>query len=68
NKYPGLSAIIGHHMRPAPIYHREIPPITTTTTTTITATATPQRRRRFETSTTTLNEYGQNEPWTQTTA
>ncbi|CAF2084845.1 unnamed protein product [Rotaria magnacalcarata] len=68
NKYPGLSAIVGHHMRPAPIYHREIPPITTTTTTTITATATPQRRRRFETSTTTLNEYGQNEPWTQTTA
>ncbi|CAF3508156.1 unnamed protein product [Rotaria socialis] len=64
NKYPGLSAIVWHHMRPAPIYHREIPPITTTTTTT----TTPKRTRRFETSTTTLNEYGQNEPWTHTTA
>jgi len=44
-------------------YYNERPPITTTTTTTP-ATKSPQRPQRFDTSTTTLNEYELNEPWT----
>ncbi|CAF3144603.1 unnamed protein product [Rotaria sp. Silwood2] len=63
NKYPGLSAILRHHLRPAAVYRfNERPPTTTTTTTT------PQGTRRFDTSTTTLNDYEQNEPLPHSTA
>jgi len=54
-KYPGLSAIVQHHLRPAAsTYYNERP---------FTTAASPQRPKRFDTSTTTLNEYEQNPPW-----
>ncbi|CAF1182449.1 unnamed protein product [Rotaria sordida] len=54
NRYPGLSAIVWHHVHPTPVYHFDERPPTTTTT--------PQRTRRFDTSTTTLNDYEENAP------
>jgi hypothetical protein len=52
-------------MRPLPAYYNERPTRTTTTTATTTTVVptTPQRTKRFDTSTTTLNEYEQNQPW-----
>ncbi|CAF0819671.1 unnamed protein product [Adineta ricciae] len=57
-EYPGLSAIVRHHQRPTTTYYNEYPPPIRTSDS--------HRPRRFETSTTTLNEYDQNQPWTQT--
>ncbi|CAF1129970.1 unnamed protein product [Rotaria sp. Silwood1] len=58
--YPGLSAIVRYHIHPTPVYRFDEHPPTTTTT--------PQRPRRFDTSTTTLNDYEENEPWSRSPA
>lgn len=56
-KYPGLSAIVHYHQRAARTYVNESPFTTTTPA------VSPQRPPRFDTSTTTLNEYEENQPW-----
>ena len=60
-EYPGISAIVQHHLRRPPLspIHqngRPYPPPTAIT-------ESPGRRQRFETSTTTLNEYEENQRW-----
>ena len=55
NKYPWISAIVEHHMRPGQTRYTELPPAAATTTTT----STYGRGQRFDTSTTTLDDYDQ---------
>lgn len=62
NRYPGLSAIVYHHLNPSTIYYNERPPRKPTPTPT-TVTTTPQQPRRYDTSTATINDYDRNEPW-----
>ncbi|CAF3505735.1 unnamed protein product [Adineta steineri] len=67
-QYPGLSAIVRHHLRPANVYYNDQPSTTITGTTTTAARTPPtnsHRLQRFETSTTTLNEFEQEQPWSQ---
>lgn len=58
NSYPGLSAIVEHHFRPSSFQFNKHPSTITTTTTT-----SPKRTLRFDTSTTTINDYNDNQQW-----
>ena len=57
NKYPGLNAIVEHHIRPTSVHFSQHTPTTTTTS--------PKRPPRFDTSTTTLNDYDQKQQWAE---
>ncbi|CAF2635310.1 unnamed protein product [Rotaria sp. Silwood2] len=52
-KYPGLSAIIHYHVRPTSVHYNEYPTVKTS----------PKRIQRFDASTTTLNDYDQEQQW-----
>ncbi|CAF1094527.1 unnamed protein product [Rotaria sordida] len=55
-KYPGLNAIIDHHLHPTSIYYNEYP----------STTISPQQIQRFDVSTTTFDEYDQRQQWSNT--
>ena len=65
NKYPYISAIVEHHMRPTTVRYPERPIVPTTgTISTVTNTGTNvQRPARFDTSTTTLDDHEQRTHW-----
>ena len=65
NKYPYISAIVEHHMRPTTVRLPERPIVPTTgTISTVTNTGTNvQRPARFDTSTTTLDDHEQRPYW-----